>query len=246
MFSFFRKSGHKEIKDYSDLGVDMHSHLLPGIDDGPKSMDEAVFLIRGLADLGYRKLITTPHVYKEFYPNSTERILAGLAEVRKTLQRELVDIEIEAAAEYFLDEHFEELLETENFLTFPGTKMVLVETSFFAPAPKLEEYIFNLRIKGYQPIIAHPERYTFWHHQPEKYKRLKDMDCLFQLNILSLSGGYGPQVTSTAEWLLKNNLIDFLGTDLHHDKHLLGLKSMKKSRTLARLLDRKTFRNQEL
>ncbi|MCB0375564.1 MAG: histidinol phosphatase, partial [Sinomicrobium sp.] len=196
-----------------------------------------------LQELGYRKLITTPHIYRDIYPNKRQDIWNALKKVQEVLTQEQINVELHAAAEYFLDEHFEELLEKKELLTLPGTNLVLIESSFIAPPPKLEEYLFQLQIKGYQPLIAHPERYPFWHHRMDKYERLKEMDCLLQLNLLSLSGRYGQQVLRTAEQLLKKGMIDFLGTDLHHRQHLEGLAELQRSRTFSRLMENQLFRN---
>jgi tyrosine-protein phosphatase YwqE len=199
--------------------VDMHAHLLPGIDDGAKDMEDSLRLIRGMQNLGYQKLITTPHVYQEFYPNTHKDIQIALAEVRKALAEAEIDIEIEAAAEYFMDEHFDELLEADDLLTF-GDNQVLVEISFFAEPPGLEETFFKLRTKGYRPILAHPERYMYLAREPERFTRFREMGVQLQLNALSLSGHYGPEVKKLARLLLQEGQYSFIGSDLHHQAHL--------------------------
>jgi protein-tyrosine phosphatase len=108
MFSFFRKK--TPILNFSGIGVDMHSHLIPGIDDGAKTVADSLALIQGLQALGFKKIITTPHIYNEHYPNTKDGILRGLAELKTALQEAQIDMTIEASAEYFMDSHFENLI----------------------------------------------------------------------------------------------------------------------------------------
>ncbi|MFN9798672.1 MAG: tyrosine-protein phosphatase, partial [Bacteroidota bacterium] len=141
--------------DLSLVGIDMHSHFIPGIDDGAQNMDETMFLLRAMKDLGYRKVITTPHIYTDLYPNTAERILSGLVKVREQIAADGLEIEIEAAAEYFLDEHFEALIEKKELLTF-GNNYVLFELGFMQEPPTLPRAIFNMHLQGYKPVLAHP------------------------------------------------------------------------------------------
>lgn len=246
MFSFFKKN-KKDAKDaYRQLKVDMHSHLIPGIDDGSKSLEESISLLRQLIELGYKKVITTPHIYYELYPNSSEIILNGLSNLKSAVKKEGLNIEVDAAAEYFMDDHFEILLEKDDILTIGSTKMVLVEMSFFAAPPKLYDYLFRLQTKGYQPLLAHPERYSFYNNDIKKYEELKDRGCLFQINLPSLQGHYGKSVQKMAEKLLKTNLVEFMGTDLHNTFHMEALEELGKSKYLENLLSKHTFRNTDL
>ncbi len=210
--------------DLSVLKTDLHSHFIPGIDDGVKSLEESMRLILGMKELGYKKLITTPHIMSDYYKNTPEIILGGLEKVREELKRNNISIELEAAAEYYLDYEFAEKLQSRNLLTL-SDKYVLVEISFLNPPDNLEATIFNLIIAGYKPILAHPERYAFWHGSLEKYQRIKDMGALLQLNILSLTQYYSEGVKKTAEQLVDKGMIDLLGSDMHNDKHLETLRT---------------------
>jgi protein-tyrosine phosphatase len=228
MFNFFKRSGKPVEPDLSFIGIDMHSHLLPGIDDGLQELENSVAYIKDLKELGYNKLICTPHILSDLYPNSPQTILPKLALVRDALKAAGVDIQIEAAAEYMIDHMFSELLaksKKEDLLTIGGD-YILVEMSYLSPSPNFDQAIFDLRMMGLQPILAHPERYSYYHHEFEQYERFKDLGCKLQVNLLSLSGGYGPHVKKIAERLFKNEMVDFLGTDLHHDRHLAMLKSL--------------------
>jgi protein-tyrosine phosphatase len=243
VFSFFRKPAH--LLSYSFLAVDLHSHLIPGIDDGAKTIEDSLALIRALHGLGYRKLITTPHVMSDLYPNGPENIREGLKALRQAIKWEGIEIEIEAAAEYMLDEMFSEKLETGQLLTLPG-KRVLVEMSFVSPPMELDSLLFRIQSRGYQPLLAHPERYLFFKDNFSKYLELKERGCEFQLNILSLTGYYGKPVKDNAYRLLKEGLIDFLGTDLHHERHAEQLRLALEDRRLASALLKHKFANREL
>ena len=244
MFSFFKKKPKQSFHDFGFLHTDMHSHLLPGIDDGAKDMEDALNLVKGLMDLGFRHLITTPHVYHDYYPNSTETIKEKGEALRRAVRMKGWEVKIDYAAEYFLDEHFEKRLAADDILLLPG-KHLLFELPFFAPPPQLEEVIFQMTIKTYKPILAHPERYTFWFKKKEKYERLRDMGCLFQLNILSLAGHYGPEVRKNAEWLVEQQFIDLAGSDLHHEAHLQQLRQALDNNQLHQL-DNITAKNHSL
>ena len=244
MFGIFkkRKIDHSVLHH---LKTDFHSHLIPGIDDGAKTIDDSIDLIKGLMNLGITKIITTPHVYYEIYPNTKEIILAGLEKVRKRIREEQLEIELSAAAEYFIDPHFEELLAKKELLPV-FENHVLVETSFFQAPPNLEEVIFSMRTKNYIPILAHPERYTHYHQQLAKYERLKSLGCLFQANLLSLSGRYGPQVQKAMESLLKNDMIDYLSSDLHNKDQLQELNQLAYSRILQKWIQKRKFKNSQI
>lgn len=215
------------------------------MDDGAPDVETALRLIRGLRELGFRRLITTPHVMTDLYPNTPEIIRAGLEQVRTALREADMEIEISAAAEYLLDEGFEERLEAGDLLPV-ADNYVLVEMSFISPPPNLFDYLFRLQTRGYRPILAHPERYLFLKNNPEAYQRLRDHGCLFQLNLLSLTGYYGKPVRENALHLLKNQQVEFLGSDLHHERQLETLRRSLDDRTMRRVLSEYAFRNGEL
>jgi len=224
----------------------MHSHLIPGIDDGARDMDDALQLIRGLIDLGYRKLITTPHVLVDYYPNTPATIGGGCENVQAELKRQAIGVEFRAAAEYLMDDHFINLLESDQPLLTLKDKMVLVELSFAVPAINLKEILFQVQLKGYQPVLAHPERYLYFGANKVWYDQLKDAGCLFQLNLLSTKGYYGKTSQELAQYLIKKKYIDLLGTDLHHQKHLENLRSSRIADTVKKLLDTGLIRNATL
>ena len=223
MFSIFRRKYPSSPVNFSGLKTDMHSHLLPGIDDGAPDTSHSGQLKKGLEDLGYQQFITTPHVMWDIYKNTSTGIDGAL----KSLQQENHHPNIRAAAEYFMDDHFNDMMEKGEPLRCIDGKRVLVEFSFVAPPLDLKEQLFKLQIKGYEPILAHPERYAYFSGNKSIYDDFKSMGCLFQVNLLSFTGYYGKVPQELAAWLVSKNYIDFAGTDLHHDRHLEALRTGK-------------------
>ena len=228
------------------LHTDMHSHLLPGIDDGAPDVETSIYLIKGMMELGYQKLITTPHIYPDLYPNNRSTILNAHKLLTDQLQQENINIEIRPAAEYFIDEIFSSRLEKGEELLAIKDNMVLIEISFVSPPRELNHVIFDMVTGGYQPIVAHPERYNYYHHQKDIYEQFKHQGCLLQINMLSLLGYYGKQVQDTAIYLAKNGMIDFVGTDLHHGRHLAELQTPQMIEAVQDLLSNCTLLNSTL
>ncbi|MFZ4412577.1 MAG: tyrosine-protein phosphatase [Bacteroidales bacterium] len=224
------------------IGTDMHSHLIPGIDDGVTSLDQSIAMIRGMRELGFSKIITTPHIQGEIYQNTPEIILSGLDVVRKAIKAEGINVQLDAAAEYLLDDRFEEKFKANNLLTF-GNKHILVELSYFSPHPNLFSFIFDLQIEGYKVILAHPERYSYWFNSFNKYEELKDRGVFFQLNTISLGGYYSEMVKKQAEKLVDANMIDFLGTDIHNVNYLNGMQDVRFEKYLDKLLSSGKIKN---
>jgi len=222
--------------DFSSLGTDMHSHLIPGIDDGAKSVEDSVELIRHLHSLGYTKLITTPHVMSYYFQNTPETILGGLEIVRAALKENNIPVEISAAAEYYIDDGFIRKLEEEKLLTF-GDNYLLVEVSYINPPDNVRDILFRAQVLGYKPILAHPERYPFWYRSLDEYQRFFDMGVILQLNLNSLSGYYGPDAKRIAEKLIEMEIVQALGTDMHHMKHGAFLSKVVHEKSLRRILE---------
>ena len=222
--------------DLSQLKTDIHSHLIPGIDDGATDLENSIQLIEGLKALGYSKLITTPHIMSDFYRNTPEIIREGLGKVRAELKQRNIEIEIEAAAEYYCDTDFERSIDDRELLTLGG-KYILVEVSYLNPTDNFDSVIFKLQSRGYTPILAHPERYPYWYHSFDKYHQLHDKGVVLQLNLASVTGHYGTGPKRIAERLIDNNLITLLGTDIHKMSHHDVYQRALKEPMLHRLLD---------
>lgn len=243
--NIFGKKERYEAIDFSVFGTDMHSHLIPGIDDGSPDVATSIALIKEFKAMGYKKIITTPHVMSDYYKNTPEIILGGLEKVRAELQKQHIDFEISAAAEYNLDDGLEAIIDNKNILTF-GDNLVLFELPFMQEPRNFQEIVFKFQTTGYRPILAHPERYSYWHKDFEKYEELKSKGVLLQLNLLSLTGHYSPDVKKVAEKLVDANMIDFVGTDCHRIDHLEILKSYADSKYFNILAKNINLQNSKL
>ena len=202
--------------DFSIIKTDMHSHLIPGIDDGAPDLSSSIILIKELVSLGFKKIITTPHIMSDIYRNSPENISHGLQELKKEIVKQEIQVEIEAAAEYYIDFEFEQKINDKNLLTF-GDNFILIELSFSQAPQNLFEIIFKLQLEGYKVVLAHPERYGFYNK--ENYEELINRGVLFQINLLSLIGYYSSQIQLKAEELIANNQVSFVGSDCHNMRH---------------------------
>tara|TARA_B100000989_G_scaffold48193_1_gene31431 strand:- start:4087 stop:4827 length:741 start_codon:yes stop_codon:yes gene_type:complete len=215
MLSWFKKK-KKETHpiDFAEIGLDMHSHLIPSIDDGAKDLNDSITLIKILYNHGFKKIITTPHIMTDFYNNNIETISSGLKKVKEELLNQSIDIKIEAAAEYFIDYDFKQkVLGGEKFLTL-GDNYILIEFSFLSPPHNYLETIFQLQLKGYKVILAHVERYSYL--SKSDLEDFVNRGVYLQLNVLSSIGYYSIDVRARANWLIDNNMISFIGTDCHN------------------------------
>lgn len=211
------------------LVVDVHAHVLPGLDDGADTLEESLSLIEGLVRQGVKKIIATPHVMGNYYRNTPELIQQKLMLVKMALRNNGIDVALEAAAEYYLDEMFVQQLErNDTLLSFGKLKYLLFETPFVNQPPELEEVIALINKQGYKPVLAHPERCLYLQKDPELTRQLHRKGLLFQLNINSLVGYYSRQTQVFAEWLVASNLIDFLASDAHRKSQVDLLESARK------------------
>ena len=235
MFSIFKKKkGPKDITfNYDGIKVDMHSHVLPGIDDGAQTVQDSLVLIKSMMDLGIQKVIATPHIMADYYKNTSETINNALETLKQELKKENIDIAVEAAAEHYFDETFEGRIESGNLMIM-GDNYVLFEYSFISTPPNYINAIQKLKDKGYKPILAHPERYPYL--TPDQYKMLHSWGCDFQLNTISLTGYYGKEAKETAEMLIDNELIDFISSDMHHPRHAAAFEKALHTRYIKKLL----------
>jgi len=218
--------------DLSWLKVDMHSHLIPGIDDGSKTIEESLDLVRRLVGFGLKKIITTPHIMSEYYRNTPEIIGMGLEDLRKAVKNEGIGVEIEAAAEYYMDEVFLERVQAgQKLLTF-GDGYILVETGFINKPQMLLDIIFHLEMSGYKPILAHPERYQYLIADKKLQEELIERKLLFQVNLLSFTGFYSKQVKEFGEMLVERDVVALLGTDCHNSRYLDMLETLPKHKKI--------------
>jgi tyrosine-protein phosphatase YwqE len=216
--------------------------LIPDIDDGVKTLEESISIIKNLKELGYQKLITTPHIMSHRFPNTKETILSGLEKVKIELKKQNIDIIIEAAAEYYYDEYFIELIRKKDLLTF-GDNHILFELSYTANPFGLEQVVYELLNYGYKPILAHPERYTYYSQSLEKYHNLKDLGLLFQINLNSLNKFYGKNPKIAAEYLVENSLVDFVGSDIHSMRYFDSLNDYIQMGKLEEVFEKNQIKN---
>jgi protein-tyrosine phosphatase len=216
----------KEVLPPFDLGrfkSDMHSHLIPGIDDGAQDMDQTIAMLAKFESLGYKKVVTTPHIMTDSFPNNPEIILSGLEKVKNEIKKVGIEIEIEAAAEYYFDETLMPKIKNKELLTF-GDNYVLVEFAFHSPPQFLDQLFFELKTHGYRPVIAHFERYLYYLGKIDKAEKWRSEGINIQINLNSLFGQYGPEVQKQAEKLIDEGQFDFVGTDCHRIEHLMILE----------------------
>ena len=237
--SLFKKKPYEAKKN--PFKVDIHSHLLPGIDDGAQNLKESLKLIKELHLLGYSKLITTPHIISDYYPNNREIITEKLYTVQKALEIEKISITLEAAAEYYVDMRFLNSIEDETLLTF-NQHYVLFETDYRCKPIMLDEVISNLLKKGYIPVLAHPERYAYLQNDIEAYKRLKNLGVLFQINAKSLHNKSKCSYKIALK-LIELGLVDFIGSDTHKMRDIQKLEAFLKSKTCQKMIKLNKIKN---
>ena len=218
MFTIFKSK--PVLKDLiPDNHIDIHSHLLPGIDDGAKVFEDSLQLIRALQSFGIQQFITTPHIIQHIWENTKEQIIVNKNNTIAELRKNDIYLPFQAAAEYMMDDQFVRLFQSEDLLTLKDN-YVLVEMSYINAPIQLYSILFDLQVAGYIPVLAHPERYLFYHKNVDEYTKLKKAGCLFQLNLLAVTGYYGDGITKIAEQLLQKGMYDFVGSDVHHDNHI--------------------------
>ena len=204
--------------------VDIHSHILPGIDDGAQKIKDSKFLLESMIDFGFSKVITTPHTMKNVWDNTTSSIGDAYNLVHSELPELSKQVSLQFASEYFLDENLIRLAQQEKLLSLKDN-FILIEMSYLNAPIQLYDFLFELQLKGYHLVLAHPERYNYFHSNKKEYQKLKKAGCLFQLNLLSTVGYYGKNVAEIADYLLKENLYDFVGSDIHHKNHVAAFQN---------------------
>ncbi len=243
MFGLFKKKSTKPASiDFSSIGTDMHSHILPGIDDGAPDLAASLDMSRKFVSLGYNKVIATPHVMADYYRNTPETIHKALDALRQALYQNHIQLDVEAAAEYYYDETFVNKLNKKEVLSF-GNQYLLFELSYINQPPNLLDLLFRIQDAGYYPVLAHPERYPYYHGSIENYQQIKEYGCFLQLNTIALTGYYGKGVKHAAEALVDHNFVDFIGSDMHHLRHAQALKDSLHLSRVEKLLSQGQLSN---
>ena len=223
MFSIFKKKPQLSSGGIFPFSADIHSHILPGIDDGAPDAAASIMLIKGMMAAGITSAVATPHIIGDLYRNNHETISKALEITKNALTENQIDFKIKAAAEYMMDDYFLELLRTKTPLLTIKDNIVLTEFSYAEKPANAEEIIYNIITEGYKPVLAHPERYGYYHNDFNKFHYLSELGFLLQVNLLSVTGYYGKQVAKAAAYILKHDLASYAGTDLHHERHLAAI-----------------------
>jgi protein-tyrosine phosphatase len=233
MFTIFKSK--PVLKDLIPDGhIDIHSHLLPGIDDGARTFEDTLRLTQALQGFGVSQFITTPHIIQYVWDNTHDQILSNKETTVLELKKNKITVPFNAAAEYLMDDQFVQLFQSHELLTLKAN-YVLVEMSYINAPIQLYSILFDLQVAGYIPVLAHPERYLFYHNNFSEYEKLKRAGCLFQLNLLSVVGYYGAEITKIAEQLLAKGMYTYVGSDVHHDNHIASFEQKVKIKDLAPL-----------
>ncbi|MGJ1205938.1 tyrosine-protein phosphatase [Sphingobacterium lactis] len=239
----------KETKTYHNrlswVGWDMHNHLLPGIDDGSPNEEESLILIQGLKDLGIHSCVSTPHVMAGVHNNTPQTIKEAHGKLSNAIQSANVDFKIHFSAEYMIDDQIDQWVQSNN-LCLINDKYMLIEMSYLSESKSLFTIIKAIQDLGYQPILAHPERYNYYHNNFKIFEDIKNAGCMLQLNLLSISKYYGENVKTAALTLIRAGMYDFVGTDMHHRKHLDALKAVVSKYDTKELLKDNPIKNAKL
>ncbi len=245
MFSIFKPK--KSIKvNFSDfLQQDMHAHILPGIDDGSPDVETSISLIRGMQDAGIKHLFGTPHIMADMHRNNRQTITAAYDLLKAKLQESGMEVNVNFAAEYMLDEGFSEHLNAGKLLTI-FDYYVLIETRFYQEPLDILDILFHLDAAGHKGILAHPERYHYIDDNLKVLEKYVDRGFPLQLNVLSLSGYYGVREKEVANKILDAGLYDFIGTDLHHERHLDRIASMELDAKVIKKIEQTDWQNYKI
>lgn len=242
MFTLFKSK--PALKDLiPDDHVDIHSHLLPGMDDGAKTFEDSLRLTQALQNFGVTQFITTPHIIQYVWENTHEQIVTNKNSTVLELKNNNINLPFQVAAEYLMDDQFVRLFQSHDLLTLKEN-YVLVEMSYINAPIQLYTILFDLQVAGYIPVLAHPERYLFYHNNFSEYQKLKKAGCLFQLNLLAVVGYYGEGITKIAEQLLQKGMYDYVGSDVHHDNHIAAFDKkikIKDSKPLQEIMTNNQF-----
>lgn len=226
------------------LHIDVHSHIVPGVDDGSSKLEESLALIERLVEMGYKGAVVTPHVHSDIYPNNRHTLEPAFEQLRTVTAQRWPEFSLQLAAEYFLDEHFTDCIAAGDLLHFHAVddigqpvKCVLFEFGFHEPPINHEQVIFDLQMAGYTGVLAHAERYPYWHSNQGEVQALADRGIWITVNAASLSGAYGPEMYRVAHTLLENGTAKMICSDAHGMRHMDSLKAISKSPVVHRWID---------
>lgn len=217
--ALFNIFGRKSAPEKLPFTIDMHCHVLPGVDDGSPDAQTSADLVERMRGWGIERIIATPHVTEATFPNTPDILDPALEELHDELKRRSIDVPVIRASENRIDDFFRDQFAAGLITPMPNN-YILVENSFIQEPWQLDQFLFDLKIKGYRPILAHPERFVYYFSErPQRYDELHRAGTFFQINVLSLAGGYSKEEKRAAEKLIEKGYVDFIGTDLHNHHH---------------------------
>lgn len=234
MFNFFRKK-KEDVKLF--YHTDVHCHILPGVDHGAKNIQNGIELLKADMDMGIDRVILTSHVTSETFENTPETLQAAFDTFKAAVDEAGLDIEMHLSAEYRIDDYWQKEYAAGHIIPMPGN-YILLENSFVQELIGSDQMMFDLMCKGYKPILAHPERYPYWAHNRERYEKMHNTNLKFQINILSFTGYFGSSARDTANWLVKNGMVDMLGSDMHHLEHAEIIKDYLRSKEWRKISEK--------
>lgn len=198
--------------------TDVHCHILPGVDHGSQSIEQSLEMLRAEQEMGISHVILTSHVTAVTFENTRESLMDAFLKLKDAVTDEGLNIDLSLSAEYRMDEYFDKEYAADHLIPMPGNH-ILLENSFQQELMNLDDLLFDMQVKGYKTILAHPERYTYYSRRRKRYEQLHNAGARFQINILSFTGYFGEEARDSALWFAKNGMIDYLGTDMHNIKH---------------------------
>lgn len=242
LFNFLKSKSNSVHKLF--YHTDIHAHIMPGVDHGAADVDEALELIGAQQRWGIDQIILTSHVTETTFENNPETLASGFETLSAAMKESGNPVKIAYSAEYRIDPLFMEQLGKGQIIPMPDNYL-LVENSYIQEPIGLDTLLFDLKVKGYQVIMAHPERFPYYHESMSRYEALHGAGNLFQVNLLSLAGYFGKAAKKIAETLAKNGMVDFLGSDIHHMQHVDAIDQYLHSSDYRKMLPylEKTVKN---
>jgi len=234
MFNIFHRKKENNQLFYS---TDVHCHILPGVDHGSQNVEQSIEMLRAERDMGITRVILTSHVTAETFENTPDTLRPAF-EILKQAVAETEDIshmKLYLSAEYRMDEFWDKQYTLGNQIAMPGN-YILMENSFHQELLGLDELLFDLKVKGYKPILAHPERYFYYAQRKQRLEQLHNTGTKFQVNLLSLAGYFGQHCRETALWLVKHGMVDMLGSDMHGMEHVKVIQDYINSKEWRKLV----------
>lgn len=234
MFNIFHRKKENNQLFYN---TDVHCHILPGVDHGSQDVEQSIEMLRAERDMGITRVILTSHVTAETFENTPDTLRPAF-EILKQAVAETEDIshmKLYLSAEYRMDEFWDKQYSLGNQIAMPGN-YILMENSFHQELLGLDELLFDLKVKGYKPILAHPERYIYYAQRKQRLEQLHNTGTKFQVNLLSLAGYFGQHCRETALWLVKHGMVDMLGSDMHGMEHVKVIQDYINSKEWRKLV----------